>query len=143
MKMEKLVSILVLSLVVIVACFNITSTLTMQTVEKIREVGILKTIGFSNDSIRNIFFFQGILIGGIGILIGAFLGFLIIFTQNRYEIIKLPKSVYFIDSLPMYISNFDYFFISSITMLIVIISIYFPIRQLRKINPSNAIQHQK
>ncbi len=143
MKMEKLVSILVLSLVVIVACFNITSTLTMQTIEKIREVGILKTIGFSNDSIRNIFFFQGILIGGIGILIGACLGFLIIFTQNRYEIIKLPKSVYFIDSLPMYISNFDYFFISSITMLIVIISIYFPIRQLRKINPSNAIQHQK
>ena len=71
------------------------------------------------------------------------MGFLIIFKQNRYEIIKLPKSVYFIDSLPMYISNFDYFFISSITMLIVIISIYFPIKQLRKINPSNAIQHQK
>tara|TARA_B100000575_G_scaffold288678_1_gene289124 strand:+ start:478 stop:1680 length:1203 start_codon:yes stop_codon:yes gene_type:complete len=143
MKMEKLVSILVLSLVVIVACFNITSTLTMQTIEKIREVGILKAIGFSNNSIRNIFFFQGILIGGIGILIGAFLGFLIIFIQNKYEIIKLPESVYFVDTLPMYISNYDYFFISLISMFIVIFSTYFPIIQLRKINPSNAIQHQK
>ena len=143
MKMEKLVSILVLSLVVIVACFNITSTLTMQTIEKIREIGILKTIGFSNYSIRNIFFFQGIFIGGIGILFGSVLACLIIFFQNKYGIIKLPESVYFIDSLPMYISNFDYFLISLIGILIVIVSIYFPIKNLRKITPNDAIQYEK
>jgi len=143
MKMEKLVSILILSLVVIVACFNITSTLTMQTLEKIREIGILKTIGFSNNAIRDIFFIQGFLIGGIGLLIGAILGFIIIYIQSEYGIIKLPGSIYFVDSLPMKISIYDYLTISFLGILFIIISIYFPINELKKINPHDAISYEK
>ena len=69
MQMEKLGSMVVLSLIVIVACFNIASTLTMLVLEKIREVGILKTIGFSQVRIGNIFRLQGIFIGGFGLLL--------------------------------------------------------------------------
>ena len=143
MRMEKLVSILILSLVVIVACFNITSTLTMQTLEKIREIGILKTIGFSNNSIRDIFFIQGFLIGGVGLLIGAILSFIIIYIQSEYGIIKLPGSIYFVDSLPMMISIYDYLIITFLGILFIIISIYFPINELKKINPHNAIIYEK
>ena len=77
-QMEKLGSMVVLSLIVIVACFNIASTLTMLILEKIREIGILKTIGFSQARIGNIFRLQGIFIGGFGLLLGGGLGLLFV-----------------------------------------------------------------
>ena len=143
MQMEKLGSMVVLSLIVIVACFNIASTLTMLVLEKIREVGILKTIGFSQVRIGNIFRLQGIFIGGFGLLLGGGLGLLFVLGQERLGLIRLPETIYFVQSLPVAISLTDVITIFLICVIVIALAVYFPSREARRLLPTEAIQHEK
>ena len=143
MQMEKLGSMVVLSLIVIVACFNIASTLTMLVLEKIREVGILKTIGFSQVRIGNIFRLQGIFIGGFGLLLGGGLGLLFVLGQERLGLIRLPETIYFVQSLPVAISLTDVITIFLIAVIIIALAVYFPSREARRLLPTEAIQYEK
>ncbi|MCS5661212.1 MAG: ABC transporter permease [Dehalococcoidia bacterium] len=143
MQMEKLGSMVVLSLIVIVACFNIASTLTMLVLEKIREVGILKTIGFSQVRIGNIFRLQGIFIGGFGLLLGGGLGFLFVLGQERLGLIRLPETIYFVQSLPVAISLTDVITIFLIGVIVIALAVYFPSREARRLLPTEAIQYEK
>jgi len=143
MQMEKLGSMVVLSLIVIVACFNIASTLTMLVLEKIREVGILKTIGFSQVRIGNIFLLQGIFIGGFGLLLGGGLGLLFVLGQERLGLIRLPETIYFVQSLPVAISLTDVITIFLIAVIIIALAVYFPSREARRLLPTEAIQYEK
>ncbi len=143
MQMEKLGSMVVLSLIVIVACFNIASTLTMLVLEKIREVGILKTIGFSQVRIGNIFRLQGIFIGGFGLLLGGGLGLLFVLGQERLGLIRLPETIYFIQSLPVAISLTDVITIFLICVIVIALAVYFPSREARRLLPTEAIQYEK
>ena len=132
MQMEKLGSMVVLSLIVIVACFNIASTLTMLVLEKIREVGILKTIGFSQVRIGNIFRLQGIFIGGFGLLLGGGLGLLFVLGQERLGLIRLPETIYFVQSLPVAISLTDVITIFLIGVIVIALAVYFPSREVHQ-----------
>ena len=143
MQMEKLGSMVVLSLTVIVACFNIASTLTMLVLEKIREVGILKTIGFSQVRIGNIFRLQGIFIGGFGLLLGGGLGLLFVLGQERLGLIRLPETIYFVQSLPVAISLTDVITIFLICVIVIALAVYFPSREARRLLPTEAIQYEK
>ena len=143
MQMEKLGSMVVLSLIVIVACFNIASTLTMLVLEKIREVGILKTIGFSQVRIGNIFRLQGIFIGGFGLLLGGGLGLLFVLGQERLGLIQLPETIYFVQSLPVAISLTDVITIFLICVIVIALAVYFPSREARRLLPTEAIQYEK
>ena len=143
MQMEKLGSMVVLSLIVIVACFNIASTLTMLVLEKIREVGILKTIGFSQVRIGNIFRLQGIFIGGFGLLMGGGLGLLFVLGQERLGLIRLPETIYFVQSLPVAISLTDVITIFLIGVIVIALAVYFPSREARRLLPTEAIQYEK
>jgi len=143
MQMEKLGSMVVLSLIVIVACFNIASTLTMLVLEKIREVGILKTIGFSQVRIGNIFRLQGIFIGGFGLLLGGGLGLLFVLGQERLGLIRLPETIYFVQSLPVAISLTDVITIFLIGVIVIALAVYFPSREARRLLPTEAIQYEK
>ena len=143
MQMEKLGSMVVLSLIVIVACFNIASTLTMLVLEKIREVGILKTIGFSQVRIGNIFHLQGIFIGGFGLLLGGGLGLLFVLGQERLGLIRLPETIYFVQSLPVAISLTDVITIFLIGVIVIALAVYFPSREARRLLPTEAIQYEK
>ena len=143
MQMEKLGSMVVLSLIVIVACFNIASTLTMLVLEKIREVGILKTIGFSQVRIGNIFRLQGIFIGGFGLLLGGGLGLLFVLGQGRLGLIRLPETIYFVQSLPVAISLTDVITIFLICVIVIALAVYFPSREARRLLPTEAIQYEK
>ena len=143
MQMEKLGSMVVLSLIVIVACFNIASTLTMLVLEKIREVGILKTIGFSQVKIGNIFRLQGIFIGGFGLLLGGGLGLLFVLGQERLGLIQLPETIYFVQSLPVAISLTDVITIFLICVIVIALAVYFPSREARRLLPTEAIQYEK
>ena len=143
MQMEKLGSMVVLSLIVIVACFNIASTLTMLVLEKIREVGILKTIGFSQVRIGNIFRLQGIFIGGFGLLLGGGLGLLFVLGQGRLGLIRLPETIYFVQSLPVEISLTDVITIFLIGVIVIALAVYFPSREARRLLPTEAIQYEK
>jgi len=143
MKMEKLGSIVVLSLIVIVACFNIASTLTMLMMEKIREIGILKAIGFSQSKISNLFRLQGLLIGILGLFVGSCSGLLFVFFQNKLGFIRLPETIYFVGKLPVAITFFDILIILFIGLLVIFLSVHFPSMEAKKLMPNKAIKFEK
>lgn len=103
MKLERLGSLIVLSLIVLVGCFNLSTTLMLTTIQKIKQYGILSTLGTPKKTIRNIIIKQGFFTGTLGIFIGLFLGLTIVIIQNIFGIIKLPDDIYFTSHLPMLI----------------------------------------
>ena len=107
LKLEKLAMGLILFLIVVVAAFNIVSTLVMVVVDKTREIGILKAMGVSNQTIMRIFMLQGVGIGILGTIFGLILGVATSLMLNRYEIIKIPAEVYFVDKLPLALNMID------------------------------------
>ena len=103
MKLERLGSLVVLSLIVLVGCFNLSTTLMLTTIQRIKQYGILSTLGATKKTIRNIIIKQGFYTGSIGILIGLLIGLAFVATQNVFGIIKLPSDIYFTSNLPMLI----------------------------------------
>ena len=101
MKLEKAVMFIILSLIVLVAAFNIVSTLFMVVLEKRRDIGVMKALGASDGAVLRIFLWKGFLIGAAGTLLGALLGSVLIEVLRRYPLITLPGDVYFIEKLPL------------------------------------------
>src|SRR5690349_17964679 len=97
MKLEKAMMFVILSLIILVAAFNIVSTLFMVVLEKRRDIGVLKALGASDGAVRRIFLWKGFLIGTAGTFLGALLGGTLIEVLRRYPFIRLPGDVYFID----------------------------------------------
>src|SRR6185503_17601560 len=94
MKLEKAVMFVILALIVLVAAFNIVSTLFMVVLEKRRDIGVLKTLGASRGVVLKVFLWEGLLIGGSGTLLGTGLGWGLIALLKRYPFVQLPGDVY-------------------------------------------------
>ena len=107
LKLEKIAMFIILTLIVLVAAFNITSTLIMLVMEKTKDIAILKSMGATRRSIMKIFMLEGIIIGAIGTVLGLGLGFLLTSILKKYEFIKLPSDVYYISTLPVKIESLD------------------------------------
>lgn len=120
MKLERIGSLIVLSLIVLVGCFNLSTTLMLVTIQKIKQYGILSTLGATKKMIRNIIVKQGVLTGTIGISVGITLGFILVIIQNTFGVIKLPGDIYFTSHLPMvfYFSDFLLIILISTTMVL-------------------------
>ena len=120
MKLERIGSLIVLSLIVLVGCFNLSTTLMLVTIQKIKQYGILYTLGATKNMIRDIIIKQGVLTGTIGISIGIMLGLFLVIIQNIFGIIKLPGDIYFTSHLPMvfYFSDFLLILLISTTMVL-------------------------
>ncbi|OGS37352.1 MAG: hypothetical protein A2293_05180 [Elusimicrobia bacterium RIFOXYB2_FULL_49_7] len=101
MNSEKFIAFIVISMIILVAIFNIISSLLMVIMEKTGEIGILLSMGARNRSILKIFVLNGFLVGVIGTFLGTLVGLLICFVQIKFNLVKLPGDVYFIDTLPM------------------------------------------
>ena len=143
MRMERLGSIVVLSLIILVAAFNIASTLIMLVMEKVREIGILRAIGASRERIQTIFGFQGILIGGIGLTIGLALGLIVVLAQQRWGFVVLPRKVYFLESLPVLLSWRDVVIILGVAAVLIGVFVRYPARVAGKLTPREAIRFEK
>ena len=122
MRLERIGSLVVLSLIVVVGCFNLTTTLMLITIQKIRHFGILTAIGASKNNIHNIIFKQGFFTGLIGIFFGLLMSLGFIMVQNIFGLIKLPEDIYFTTSLPMIINASDIIVISAINLFMIFIS---------------------
>ena len=96
MRFERIGALFVLSLIIVVACFNLITTLILVTAQKIRQIGILQVMGCSQKVIKTIIMSQGVMIGFIGITAGLIFGVIIIILQNTYGLIPLPEDVFFI-----------------------------------------------
>ena len=107
MMMEKVGSIITLSLIILVASFNMSATLSLSTLKKIKDIAILRVLGARISDLKKILIYQSFLIGGKGSLVGILLGLLLVTTQNMFGFIILPNEIYSIDTLPMILSIKD------------------------------------
>ena len=142
LKLEKLAMFVILLLIVLVAAFNIVSTLTMVVTDKTREIGILKAMGMPAASIRRIFLWQGAAIGFVGTSIGVVIGLLCAWALTRFKLIALDPQVYFIDRLPIQIAITDVIWIVGASLGIAMLATLWPARQASRLFPVEAIRHE-
>ncbi len=141
LKLEKTVMFIILALIVLVAAFNIASTLIMMVMEKTRDIAILKAMGATDKSIRKIFVFKGVVIGSIGTIFGVCLGFILCTVLKYYHFIELPGDVYYITTLPVKLELLDIVIIASAAMAISFLATLYPASQASKLDPVEAIRY--
>ncbi len=142
LKLEKTVVFIVMTLIVLVAAFNIIGMLVMTVNGKTKEIGILKAMGASSKDIMRIFTYFGLLIGLIGTFGGAVFGIIISFLLNKLKIIELPSSVYFIRTLPVQIRWQDILLTVFVAIIIIYGATVYPARKASKLNPVDAIRYE-
>ena len=143
MKIERYATIIVLSLIFVVSTFNLISNLSLISIQKTKEIGILLSMGASKKSIQYIIMMLGIRRAGIGAFLGFFIGFIIINIQSQFAIIPLPTEVYFIDSLPMILYLNDIILVLSISYSFIFIASFISGKKLSQIDVKEALQWVK
>jgi lipoprotein-releasing system permease protein len=142
LKLEKLGMGLILLLIVLVAAFNIVSTLTMVVTDKTREIGILRAMGLPVASVRRVFVLQGTAIGIVGTALGTVLGLVVARLVDTKQLISLDPSVYFIDHLPVHVQAGDLGAIVVAGLLVAVLATLYPARQAARLTPVEAIRHE-
>ena len=139
LRTERLSMSIILAFIIIVASFNIVTTLTLMVLEKKKEIAILKTMGARKGEVAAIFVGEGILIGGLGTLGGILLSVLICGALKRYELIELP-AIYYDRHLPVSF-RLSYFFGVPITaVLIVLAACIYPSKRAARLNPLDGLR---
>ena len=141
-EVEKKITFFTLSLIIIIASFNLCSAIIQISSKKIREIAILMSIGMSKNSIRNIFILYSYLIGLSAISLGILTSLFIIFMQNRFSIITLNPDYYLVEKLPMVISIFDIFYVFLAAIVIIGIFSIIPLRFINHMSPNQIINKQ-
>lgn len=142
LKLEKIVTFIVLTLLIIIACFGIVATLTMLVVRKTKEIGILKAMGSDTKRIMKIFLYYGLFVGFFGAVIGAIIGILISFILSKYPIINLPADVYFIKYLPTKLFFTDVLITVSLALAISLIAAIYPARKAASLVVVEALRYE-
>jgi lipoprotein-releasing system permease protein len=149
LKLEKRVMFIILSLIVLVAAFNIICTLIMIVMEKNKDIAILKSMGATSASIMKIFVYQGVIIGAIGTLMGCIGGLAValnleklsVSIENLFGFKILPGDVYYLSQLPSQVNYSDVVIIIIGTMLICFLSTIYPSRRASKLDPAEALRY--
>ena len=141
LKLEKTMMFILLTLIVLVAAFNISSSLIMMVMEKTRDIAILKAMGATDGSIRRIFVLKGFVIGLLGTLMGGGMGTVLCLLLKRYEFVKLPSDVYYITTLPVQLEWSMVALIGLSTLGISLLATLYPAGQAAGLNPVEALRH--
>lgn len=142
LKLEKFAMFVILILIILVASFNIVSTLIMNVIEKKREIAILKAMGATDRGIMHIFMLQGLIIGVFGTLLGLACGYLLCYVLNTYQIIKLPADVYYLSHLPVRTKLSDFVIVSLSAIAISFLATIYPAWQAARINPVEPLRYE-
>lgn len=142
LKLEKTVMFVILALIVMVACFNIASSLVMTVLEKTKDIGILKAIGSGRRDIMLIFAMEGSIIGIIGTMFGASFGIFICSILKKYKFITLPKDIYYIDKLPVRLELADISIIIVSSIIISILATIYPSYRASRLDPVEALRYE-
>ncbi len=150
LRLEKRVMFIILTLIVLVAAFNIISTLIMVVMEKNKDIAILKSMGATSNSIMKIFILQGVIIGAVGTVLGCAGGLAValnlekisLFVEKFFGFKILPGDVYYLNALPSQVNYADVLVIVIATMLISLIATIYPSRHASRIDPAEALRYE-
>jgi lipoprotein-releasing system permease protein len=133
---------IILTLIILVAAFNIASSLIMMVMGKTRDIAILKAMGATERSVKKIFVLNGMIIGALGTLIGLGLGLVICTVLKHYNIYELAGDIYYFTTrLPVKLEFFDVASIIAAALVICFLATLYPARQAAKLNPVEAIRY--
>jgi lipoprotein-releasing system permease protein len=142
LKLEKTTMFIILTLIVLVAAFNIASSLIMMVMEKNKDIAILKSMGATDRSIKKIFVFEGLIIGTVGTFLGVCGGALLCWLLAQYKFIELPGDVYYISTLPVRMELLDVAIISFGAIVISFLATLYPARQAARLDPAQALRYE-
>jgi lipoprotein-releasing system permease protein len=142
LQLEKLAMGIILFLIVVVAAFNIVSTLVMVVVDRTSEIGILKSMGMTDQGVLRVFLLQGLAIGVLGTLLGTGFGLALCWFMDRFQPIQIPPDVYFIDRLPVAVNPVDVGLIVLGSVVIALAATIYPALQASRLQPVEAIRHE-
>lgn len=142
LKLEKLAMFIILTLTILVAAFNIVSTLIMVVMEKTKDIAILKSIGATGPMVMKIFMYQGLVIGGLGTVLGLMGGVVLCWLLAKYQFIQLPADVYYITTLPVNMELTDILAITASAVVISFTATLYPAWQASRLRPVEALRYE-
>ena len=142
LRLEKTVYFLVLLLMVLIAAFNIVSTLIMVVMEKRKDIAVLRSLGASGSGVRWIFLLNGWIIGAVGTLFGVVLGYVLARLIERYQFIELPDDVFLVSTVPVSISPLYFALVGLASFAICGLASIYPARQAAKLHPVDVIRYE-
>lgn len=149
-EMEKRMMFIVLTLIIMVAAFNIVSTMVMVVTDKQSDIAVLRTIGASPMSIQMIFIIQGLIIGVLGVVLGLIGGLslalnidvIVPFVENLLGIHFFPPDIYYISTVPSKVVWSDVFYIAGVAFVLTLLATLYPARKAAKVNPAEALRYE-
>ena len=142
LRLEKTVYFLVLLLMVLIAAFNIVSTLIMVVMEKRKDIAVLRSMGASRGSIRRIFLLKGWIIGAAGTVLGVVVGYVLARLIERYQFIDLPDDVFVVSTVPVSISPLYFALVALTSLVICCLASIYPARQAARLHPVDVIRYE-
>ena len=142
LKLEKLVMFIILTLIVLVASFNIVSNLIMIVIEKSREIAIMKAMGATSRSIMSIFMIHGLIIGVTGTAMGISGGYMLCKLLKNYKFINLPADVYYLSYLPVKMDPFDFAAVAAAAITISFFATIYPSWQAASVDPVEPLRYE-
>ena len=142
LKLEQTAMFIILTLIIVVAAFNIVSTLIMMVMEKTRDIAILKSMGATSRQIRRIFTLQGLTVGVIGAVGGLVTGVTLCLLLKKYKFISLPADVYGMDSLAVEMRPEHILATVLVTVLISYLATIYPARKAARLDPVEALRYE-
>jgi lipoprotein-releasing system permease protein len=142
LKLEQIVTFVVLALIVCVAALNILIALTMMIMEKTRDIAVLMSFGVREEQVRRIFLLQGLLISIIGTVLGIIIGYTLSWIGGHYRFIHLDAAVYSIDYLPFAPRIWDAVIVAAVSLGVSLIATLYPSSSAAKVLPAEALRYE-
>ncbi len=140
MQFERLVSFSIIGIIILIAVFNVLSSLVMTVTEKTADIGLLKALGATNQTIRKIFLLEGIFIGSIGAFLGTALGVAFVYAQEHFKLFRIDNNRYIIDAIPVSLDYFDVALVLSFALILSFIATIYPAHRASKVIAVEAIR---
>jgi lipoprotein-releasing system permease protein len=142
LKLEQVVTFIVIGLIVVVAALNILIALTMMVMEKTRDIAVLMSFGVREEQVRRIFLLQGLLISIIGTVLGLIVGYALSWVGGHYRFIHLDAAVYSIDYLPFAPRVLDAVIVAAVSLGVSLVATIYPSGSAAKVLPAEALRYE-